>query len=629
MKLKKEKRMNFRQLKILELFQRNQGVYFTGQALADEFNVSLRTIRNDIREINEENAQKITSLNKKGYFYKEEKSAENVLIDDSKVRVNNLILLMLSHKTPMSIVELSRYLCVSESSVSSDIKAAKQILKEYSLRIKDVGNKGLIIAGEEINKRVFLTKGDILPYAAHVKESKEFLIDEEKISEIRDVVLNAFVEEKYNVPDLFVRNVLFHIYVNVLRIKKNYLLKHFEVDEKQYEKEIRMARKIYEKLAGKYGIVVNQSEINYLAYILQMRNYDQSLIIEQSTQDLILDILSDIKEKQGIDFTQDENLIMSLVLHYGPLKMRLENDTLLMNPLIDEIRSKNSLAYDLAVLASKSIQQQDHKISEDEIGYLAMHFMIALDKLDSSLDKKSILVICSSTRGNGLLIKHDLSKRFKDTVGIIDVCSASEIGNYDTGQYDAIFTTVSDFNAAPENAIRINYFLTEEDFKKITDGLNEGMRRQVLENLFDEKRYLHIHSGNKEEVIALLCENNREYGYADDHLYASVMEREQMGFTEIGTLVAIPHPSELFDNPSCISVGILDKPITWVNKKVQIVFLLNVQKGMRKQLKEIFALIAEVASDEKKVRKLIGSKNYAEFIGIMKEYMKEMSYEQY
>jgi len=624
--------MNQRQIGILNLLKKNKGVYITGQTLADDFSVSLRTIRNDINVINDELYAKkqslIQSQNKKGYFYRSEVEGM-VLLDNSKIRVNNMILLMLGNRKPMSITELSRKMHISESVISADIRIAKDYLKEYHLSIRDVGNDGLIIQGKEEDKRTLLTNGDILPYAAHGQGADEFIIDENIMSEIRDVVLNEFIEEKYNVPDLVVRNILVHVYVNVLRIRRNNLLNEFSIDPKLYEKEIRIARKVYEKLSGTYGIVINESEVDYLAYLLQIRNYDHNQVIEQSTQDLVLDILNVIKEKQGIDFTQDENLIMSLVLHYGPLKMRLQNKTMLVNPLIDEIRNKNSLAYDVAVLAGKYIEQREGKLTEDEIGYLAMHFMIALDKPEDSLSKKSILVICSSTRGNGLLIKHDLSKRFKETVGTIDVCSLSEIQNYETGKYDAVFTTVDEYASIPDRAIKVNYFLNDEDYRKIRDSLSDSTTEDLSQSLFAKERFLHLNCSDKDEVIRILCANDVQYGNGDPMLYASVMEREQMGFTEIGFQVAIPHPSQLFDNPSSICVGILEKPITWKEKKVQLIFLLNIQKGKRKQLKDLFALIAEIASDEKKTASLIACKEYESFIEQIKEYMEEMKNERY
>lgn len=45
--------MNQRQINILELFRNNKGVYITGALLAEEYGVSIRTIKNDINVIND------------------------------------------------------------------------------------------------------------------------------------------------------------------------------------------------------------------------------------------------------------------------------------------------------------------------------------------------------------------------------------------------------------------------------------------------------------------------------------------------------------------------------------------------------------------------------------------------
>lgn len=49
----KMKMMNQRQINILELFRNNKGVYITGALLAEEYGVSIRTIKNDINVIND------------------------------------------------------------------------------------------------------------------------------------------------------------------------------------------------------------------------------------------------------------------------------------------------------------------------------------------------------------------------------------------------------------------------------------------------------------------------------------------------------------------------------------------------------------------------------------------------
>ena len=69
-----------------------------------------------------------------------------------------------------------------------------------------------------------------------------------------------------------------------------------------------------------------------------------------------------------------------------------------------------------------------------------------------------------------------------------------------------------------------------------------------------------------------------ELGIMDKAAAQSVMEREEASPTEIGNLLAIPHPLENATQVSAVSVVILDKPIMWTEHHVQAIFLLSVAK---------------------------------------------------
>ena len=69
-----------------------------------------------------------------------------------------------------------------------------------------------------------------------------------------------------------------------------------------------------------------------------------------------------------------------------------------------------------------------------------------------------------------------------------------------------------------------------------------------------------------------------DLGVMDKEAAASVLEREGASPTEIGNLLAIPHPLENNTKVSAVSVVILDKPIMWTEHHVQVIFLLSVAK---------------------------------------------------
>lgn len=124
-------------------------------------------------------------------------------------------------------------------------------------------------------------------------------------------------------------------------------------------------------------------------------------------------MLTFIENRTGINFTQDTDLILSLCMHIIPLKQRTKINMQLQNSMVDQIKTDFALAYEIAIIAACFYANtMNFQLSEDEIGYLAVHFIIALDKKDRFTERKRILVICSSRRGNSMLIKWNLMKRF-------------------------------------------------------------------------------------------------------------------------------------------------------------------------------------------------------------------------
>ena len=65
----------------------------------------------------------------------------------------------------------------------------------------------------------------------------------------------------------------------------------------------------------------------------------------------------------------------------------------------------------------------------------------------------------------------------------------------------------------------------------------------------------------------------------DKETSTSIFERESASPTEIGNLVALPHPLVNNTAISSISVLVLDKPIIWVDHHVQVIFLISIAKS--------------------------------------------------
>ena len=156
-----------------------------------------------------------------------------------------------------------------------------------------------------------------------------------------------------------------------------------------------------------------------------------------------------------------------------------------------------------------------------------------------------------------------------------------EIWNEKLAEYgQIIFKYREEFIAKINNKIqKISYFFNDTDIKKIElllDGFNGP--KDILD-CFSEDLFYYGDAPSKNAVIKRLYEMAYKQGLADEKLYHSIMNHENVTSTYFGNYLAIPHPEIFLSETSFISVAILPKPILWDDEYVDIVFLVSIQKN--------------------------------------------------
>ena len=114
-------------------------------------------------------------------------------------------------------------------------------------------------------------------------------------------------------------------------------------------------------------------------------------------------------------------------------------------------------------------------------------------------------------------------------------------------------------------------------------------------------------------------------GLVDETFLDAIYEREKVVSTAFGNLVAIPHPITPKTKQTFVAVCTLEKPITWNETPVQLIFLLCVKKDSQEDLQEMYDLLGRIIDNNALVQKIVKVKNYDEFIHIIKEW-KTMSF---
>ncbi|MDN6161298.1 MAG: HTH domain-containing protein, partial [Atopostipes sp.] len=123
--------MNNRQLEILQILSENSGKNITSKLLSVETTVSTRTIKSDIKTINEQYPQLIQSSNKGYRIDKKDLTKYSLAINENALpqspieRIRYIINYLLTDDTNYSSSDFSEFLYVSNSTIQNDLELIK------------------------------------------------------------------------------------------------------------------------------------------------------------------------------------------------------------------------------------------------------------------------------------------------------------------------------------------------------------------------------------------------------------------------------------------------------------------------------------------------------------------------
>ncbi|MBF2630109.1 PTS sugar transporter subunit IIA [Listeria seeligeri] len=128
---------------------------------------------------------------------------------------------------------------------------------------------------------------------------------------------------------------------------------------------------------------------------------------------------------------------------------------------------------------------------------------------------------------------------------------------------------------------------------------------------------------SKSAILEEMVNSLRAQDIVGEDFLRSVLERERLGSTVLGTGIAIPHPLGLMAKETKIVIRILDKPIKWGQKQtIQVIFLLCISKNDYEEAINIYELLVELVREEY-LEKLANLAGFKEFIRLAEEVLKK------
>ncbi len=623
----------------------SQDRYLTAEVLAEELNVSSKTIRNQLKNLNDvisEYGVSVESKHGAGYrlvVESEEKREQleqlirnqefkrSSIPNSSEERVKYLLEFLLNTEDYVKLDALSELLYISKKTLTSNLKEVENILHEYRLQLIRKPNYGIRIEGREFDRRRCIA-GLV---ARNVRLMEKLTGDQdvtEEVQWIQNCIQEALEKYEYAISNVAYQNLILHIQIAIMRMRAGHYVPGTE-DQKQLHGKTayRMAEEILQKVRNKFQVEFPDSEISYIAIHLEGRKTltmiqgevsdgaGENLVINQEISDLAGYMLSAVYDAFHFDFRNDLELRMSLSQHLVPLVVRLQHDLKLTNPLLKEIKERYSLAYTMATTACVILNYKYHTtMREDEIGYIALLFALALERKQSEIQKKNILLVCASGRGSAQLLLYRYQTEFGPYIDKIRVCDVGRVKDQDFSDIDYVFTTVPIPVKVPVPIQEIEYFLKSSDIWAVKKTLMGKVDSPILD-FYQEQLFLpHQAFADKEEALRTMCSFVCDLGLAPPEFYDSVRTREAMAKTAFGNMVAMPHPIEVMGDKPFVCVAMLDHPIQWVadepDSMIQAIFLISVANFGDCDIQKFYQVTARLFLDEASMKELIRNQTY-------------------
>lgn len=622
----------------------NQTAWTTTNTLAGYLNISVRSVKYCIAEINKEYPELIISSNK-GYKINKEKAKDilNIHIDTSiprnyEERKRVIIISILMEKQRPSISELSERLCISPVTLQNELSRIRTELSKYHLNVH-TRNDIVSITGLSKDKRKI-----ILDLINHEIQNSYFSLDRVKtiftnvdLNRIEKMVTSVLTENEYFLDSYSLFNYVLHIALTIeLRGNRKDMHDLRSPIEQEALAELgsphvqKIVNEIYLKLKEVYNTDYSLLDI-YQASVLMMTRvvssnvsairYNQiESILGKDISDLLESIVVSVDNTYCVNL-RNENFLIRFAFHLKNLLVRLEHQIQITNLQFSGIKDDYPLIYAISVYISNIIYQHSgYVLPEDEISYIALHVGVLMDENKAMHDKVNAIIVCPNYYSMGQKIFKKLSGIYSENLLISNVLTSIR-DDTDLSSVELILSTDAIDSSIPIRHYILNPFVTESDIRNIFI-LIDDIKSNKIKNIIRDKIMYFFHEDlfftnkkfkNDVDAIETICDIMISHQYVEENYKEEIYAHEKISPSSYGN-IAIPHPLNNKAKSSVIAVSLNPEPVQWGMNKVNLIFMLSLREEDRDLFSDIFEFITQILKDETIFKKIMNIKTFDEFI---------------
>lgn len=634
MRWKQEELINY-------LYTHNEKV--TANILSKALNLSIRTIKSYIAELNMNYPSLISSSNR-GYVI--DKVKANSLLQykddipqDYESRCIYIIKKTLLEKQDyIDIFDLCEELFISYSTLKKDIYKMNTSFANFKITFSSENNK-LHVGGSEQNKRKLIShvmseevSGNFLNLTLLQESFPDYDLDD-ACTLIKDICK----QHHYYLNDFSCVNFILHVTIMVSRINHgNHIINNNELIQVTNKNDEKIAKELCLALEQVFNVSFNSSEILEIyilfknnANYINDENENVSLLVSDEIIQITKNIIKNVDEHFFINLDSD-NFITPFMLHLKNLKNRLIKNNLLKNPMLDSIKISCPTIYDISTFIAYQLTLSFHEnVNEDEIAFIALHVGTEIERQKKEETKVSCLLLCPEYLNITSTLHKKIMMDFGDQLTIQKSISFENeiLGN----NFDLLITTVPVLESTNYFTVLLPPFPMSYEKNKILDAIiriENTKKSQILTNnlnfYFNEKLFYSMNEDiSKSAVINELAERMINLGYVEENFKEEIWKRETASSTAFMN-IAIPHPMKMSAYKTSIGVVISHKGIDWGNQHfVNVVFMIAFNKIDNKHFHALYESLVLLFNEPIVISEIKKCKNFNDFKDIViKNYLK-------
>ncbi len=504
----------------------------------------------------------------------------------------------------LSYQQLAEDYFVSRSSIAKDISYLKELFQKESLRLR-FDNSGTFFEGSESQIHRVLKRFCLMMLDQPAAFS--LLVEPEKYQELNQAFRRALVEKQVEMPDSYIQSIVLSIVLLIERashaenlvIEENRQVGKLFLEFDKYPLVYELLKEIEEQHIYQFS----PKEVQYLTYLIVgsgLKFFMKSEKVPFVFRGKVRNLIQKISEGLGTDLTQDNRLEEDVTIHLYQLLLRIEAQTTVINPLLEEIKQNYPALYGVVWFSLHDfLKAYQVGISDDEIGFVTIHFQAAIERMRRM---NKIIFVCPNGVGTSSFVSAKI-RRILPEIDSIETVSVEKLKQMDISAIDFIISTI-DLVGIQKPVVRISPMVTNRDMKRIMNhyidlvidneavvdqnGLLLQAQSMIQPTVFFER------FASKTEAINFLIEQTP---FSDEKRKAqfqqSVIEREQLQSTYLDNGFAIPHGNPNYLEKTAISILLLDQPVEWGNQKADIIILLMIREDETQKVEPMMKLIMQ------------------------------------